>query len=131
MFTLAAFAVLLALRVATAEPPASLASVLPNQQTEIYAGFYLGVAAGTAWLMVTVIGLAMLGAALSFSLLVRNRLPRKRVVFAAGAVCAVVIFFLESPATRLLGQGLWSIGVVALACLLGYVAGRVSPPNAA
>src|SRR5947207_1727742 len=94
LFTLAAFAMLLALRVATVEPLPLLAAVSPSQQGEVYAGFYLGVAAGAAWVMVTAIGLAMLGAALSFSLLVRNRLPRKRVVFAAGAVCAVVIFFL-------------------------------------
>jgi hypothetical protein len=133
LFAFAGFAGLLALRVvafAVFEAPHLPISVARTEQVEVYA-MYLGFVGATAWFMVPVIVLGTAGAALGFWLLRPNQLARTALVFIASAVFAVAMFFLDGPATRLVGQSLWSVGVIALGCILGYAAGRVSASSAA
>lgn len=123
IFALSAFALLLPLRLALIifELPSFTVSGTPT----IQALGYLGMAAGTVTLIAPIIVLGMIGSALGFWLMPRNRFLRTGVIVGAGGMFALTMFFLNYPAIRLIGEVLWLISVVAIAGVLGYATGRV------
>jgi hypothetical protein len=127
-FGVAGFAFLLALHLAALRWPASL----PPPDSRIgYAFFYVGFTSAVAAPIFMTIILGMAGSAFGFWLVPRSNNLRAWAIPAAGAMFALVAFFLDASATQSAGELLRPIVLVAIGGLLGYTAGRVFSRNAA